>query len=139
MRAVASFDFDSFDEDPPYREEGVVRHHRARIEKAFHGDLEGHGSVEMLAARGDGGAGYVALERISGTLNGRTGSFSLLHIGTMDGTELWARWPVVPGSGSGELRRFVARAGSTSTPRATTPSRWTMSSTEGQACHDRFP
>jgi hypothetical protein len=103
MRAVASFDFDSFDEDPPYHEDGAVRHNRARIEKTFRGGLDGHGSVEMLAARGDGGAGYVALERISGTLNGRSGAFSLLHIGTMDGTEPWARWPIVPGSGSGEL------------------------------------
>ncbi|HZS91079.1 MAG TPA: hypothetical protein VFE42_26755 [Chloroflexota bacterium] len=42
MRAVASFDFDSFDEDTPYREEGATRHYRARIEKTFRGDLEGH-------------------------------------------------------------------------------------------------
>ena len=104
MRAVARFDLDSFDEDPPYREEGAVRHYRARIEKTFRGDIEGRGSVEMLAARSDEGAGYVAIEHISGTVNGRSGGFSLLHIGTMAGAERWARWPVVPGSGTGELR-----------------------------------
>jgi hypothetical protein len=104
MHAVARFDLDSFDGDPPYFEEGALRHSRARIEKTFHGDLEGHGSVEMLAAQTEDGAGYVALERISGTLNGRAGSFSLLHMGTMVAGETSAKWPVVPGSGAGELR-----------------------------------
>jgi hypothetical protein len=104
MRAVASFDLDSFDGDPPYREEDGLRHVRARIEKTFRGDIEGHGSVEMLAARAEAGSGYVALERITAVVNGRSGGFSLLHIGTMAGTEMWARWPVVPGSGTGELR-----------------------------------
>jgi Protein of unknown function (DUF3224) len=104
MRAVASFEFDSFDEDPPYRADGGARHQRAHIEKTFRGEIEGHGSVEMLAARAAEGAGYVALEYITGTVNGRSGGFSLLHIGTMAGQETWARWPVVPGSGTGELR-----------------------------------
>ena len=101
MRAIAPFDLDSFDEDPPYHEEGDVRHMRARLEKTFRGDIDGHGSVEMLAARADAGAGYVALEHITGTVNGRSGGFSLLHIGTMAGAQTWARWPVVPGSGTG--------------------------------------
>ena len=104
MRAVARFDLDTFVEDPPHREEDGLRHTRARIEKTFRGDIEGHGSVEMLAARSADGAGYVALEHISGTVNGRAGGFSLLHIGTMAGAETWARWPVVPGSGTGALR-----------------------------------
>ena len=104
MRAVASFELDKFDAETPYREGHGVRHNRARIEKTFRGDIEGHGSVEMLAAQADGGAGYVALEHIDGAVNGRSGSFALLHIGTMAGTEQWARWPVVPGSGTGDLR-----------------------------------
>lgn len=104
MRAVAGFDLDSFDAEPPYREEEGVAHTRARIAKTFRGEIEGHGSVEMLAARADAGSGYVALERISGVVNGRAGAFSLLHIGTMSGDETWARWLVVPGSGTGALR-----------------------------------
>ncbi len=75
-----------------------------RIEKTFRGDFEGRSSVEMLAARNEEGAGYVAFEHITGTLHGQSGGFSLLHIGTIDGAEQWARWPVVPGSGSGGLR-----------------------------------
>jgi Protein of unknown function (DUF3224) len=110
MRAVASFDLDKFEPEPPYREQEGVRHNRSRIEKTFRGDIEGHGSVEMLAAQADGGAGYVALEHIAGTVNGRTGSFTLLHIGTMAGDEQWARWPVVPGSGTGDLRTIGGEA-----------------------------
>jgi hypothetical protein len=81
MRAIASFDLDKFEPAPPYREEAGVRHNRARIEKTFHADIDGRGTV-----------------------NGRSGGFSLLHIGTMGGNEQWARWPVVPGSGTGDLR-----------------------------------
>src|SRR5579864_4281211 len=103
MRAVSSFNLDSFDGDPPYCEEDGLQHSRVRIEKTFRGDIEGHGSVEMLAARAEAGSGYVALERITAVVNGRSGCFSLLHMGTMVGTEIWGRWLVVPGTGTGEL------------------------------------
>ena len=104
MRAVAQFDIDSFTEEPHGQEEAAVSHGRVRIEKTFRGDLDARSSVQMLATRNEEGAGYVAFEHITGTLPGRAGSFSLLHIGTIDGAEQWARWPVVPGSGSGDLR-----------------------------------
>jgi hypothetical protein len=104
VRAVASFTLDKFDPEPPFLESEGVKHGRVRIEKTFRGDIEGHGSVEMLAAQADGGAGYVALERITGAVNGRSGGFSLQHIGTAAGSEQWAKWPVVPGSGTGDLR-----------------------------------
>ncbi len=104
MRAIASFDVDKFDPAPPYLDTDGVKHSRVRIEKTFRGDIEGHGIVEMLAAQAHSGAGYVALEHIAGTVNGRSGGFSVLHIGTVAGTEQWARWPVVPGSGTGDLR-----------------------------------
>jgi hypothetical protein len=117
-----------------------VRHYRARIEKTFHRDIEGHGSVQMLAVRAAEGAGYVAVEYITGAVHGRVGGFSLLHAATSDATShagagTWARWPVVPGSGTGYhplwgCARFAGRAASTSTPPAATPSRSTMSSTE---------
>jgi len=104
MHAVAQFDIDSFTEEPHGQEDAAASHGRMRIDKTFRGDLDAHGSVEMLAARNQEGGGYVAFEHITGTLHGRAGGFSLLHIGTIDGAEQWARWPVVPGSGSGELR-----------------------------------
>ncbi|MDQ6709876.1 MAG: DUF3224 domain-containing protein [Candidatus Dormibacteraeota bacterium] len=104
MRAIASFKLDSFTPDPPYREDDGVKHGRIRIEKTFQGEVEGRGFVEMLANQNEGGAGYVALERIVGSVHGRSGGFSLLHIGTAVGDKTWARWPVIPGSGTGELK-----------------------------------
>jgi hypothetical protein len=101
---VAPFTLDEFDQEPRYHEDPGVAFARARIAKTFRGAIEATSSAEMLSVRGaDGGAGYVALERISGTVHGRRGSFAVVHIGTMTGDEIWAKWPIVPGSGTGGL------------------------------------
>jgi hypothetical protein len=73
--------------------------------KQFHGDLEAASKGEMLAS-GDpssGYAGYVAIEQVTGTLHGRTGSFALQHIGAMDNGSYKLSVVVVPGSGAGQL------------------------------------
>jgi hypothetical protein len=78
---------------------------RYALVKQFHGDLEAISKGEMLAA-GDpssGNAGYVAIEQVTGTLNGHTGTFALQHIGVMDQKSLKLSVTVVPGSGTGEL------------------------------------
>ena len=78
---------------------------RYALIKQFHGDLEAASKGEMLAT-GDpstGSAGYVAIEQVTGTLAGHTGSFALQHIGAMDKGNLMLTVAVVPGSGSGEL------------------------------------
>ena len=78
---------------------------RLSIDKTFRGDLEGTSKGEMLSAgtRTKGSAGYVAIERVTGALHGRHGSFVLQHTGTMTrgAPELAVR--VVPDSGTGEL------------------------------------
>ena len=58
---------------------------RLTIDKRFHGDLEGISKGEMLATQTDtpGSAGYVAMERVTGRLKGRSGSFVLQHSATM--------------------------------------------------------
>ncbi len=105
--AVASFVLDSFDEEPAFLEDPGVRYSRIRIVKTFSGDIEAHSTVEMLSVRAEnGGAGYVAVERITGSVHGKSGSFAVLHVGTMAGEGQWARWPVVPGSGTGDLARI---------------------------------
>jgi len=78
---------------------------RFSLAKQFHGDLEGTSSGEMLTAgnAASGSAGYVAIERVSGTLGGRRGAFALQHSGTMDAGAQSLGVTVVPGSGSGEL------------------------------------
>jgi len=78
---------------------------RMSIDKQFHGDLEGTSQGEMLSAMTDvkGSAGYVAIERVSATLNGRHGTFVLQHNATMSRGEPSLNIIVVPDSGNGEL------------------------------------
>ena len=78
---------------------------RYTLEKQFHGDLEGTSKGEMLAVGTavEGSAGYVAMEQVTGTLNGRTGTFALQHSGTMTRGEGELSVTVVPDSGTGEL------------------------------------
>jgi hypothetical protein len=85
---------------------------RMSIEKRFRGDLEGTSRGEMLGARTDveGSAGYVAIERVSGTLHGRRGTFILQHSGTMHrGVQEGFSVTVVPDSGSGDLVGLTGR------------------------------
>jgi hypothetical protein len=79
---------------------------RVSIDKQFHGDLEGTSKGEMLTAFTGikGSAGYVAVERIIGSLAGRVGSFVLQHNGTMTRGNPQQTITVVPDSGSSELQ-----------------------------------
>ena len=77
---------------------------RMSLDKLFHGDLEATGKGEMLTAGTDtGSAGYVAIERVTGTLQGRSGSFALMHVGTMTRDAQQLSITVVPDSGAGQL------------------------------------
>lgn len=78
---------------------------RMAIEKQFRGDLEAVSQGEMMAVRTEikGSAGYVAMERVSGTLKGKRGTFVLQHSSTMARGEAQQSIQVVPDSGTGEL------------------------------------
>jgi hypothetical protein len=78
---------------------------RLSIDKQFHGDLEGTSKGEMLSAGGSvkDSAGYVAIERVTGTLHGKKGSFVLQHSGTMNRGTPSLTVTVVPDSGTGDL------------------------------------
>ena len=78
---------------------------RMSIDKQFHGDIEGTSKGQMLTAGTavKGSAGYVAIERVSGTLRGRSGSFVLQHSGTMTRGAPQLSITVVPDSGTGQL------------------------------------
>jgi hypothetical protein len=84
---------------------------RMSLEKSFHGDLEGAGKGAMLTAGTSvqGSAGYVAIERVSGTLHGRRGTFALQHTGTMNRGEPQLSITVVPDSGTGELAGLAGK------------------------------
>lgn len=78
---------------------------RLSIDKQFHGDIEATSVGEMLSAGTDAGSAvYVAIERVTGTLNGRSGSFVLVHHGTMTPATQQLTITVVPDSGTGQLR-----------------------------------
>lgn len=78
---------------------------RMSLDKVFHGDLEATSMGEMLSAMGGvpGSAGYVALERVTGSLHGRRGTFALQHSGTMARGARALSVTVVPDSGTGQL------------------------------------
>jgi hypothetical protein len=78
---------------------------RMSIDKQFHGDLEGTARGQMLTAGTDvkGSAGYVAIERVTGTLHGRSGSFVLQHSGSLTRGAAQQSITVVSDSGSGQL------------------------------------
>lgn len=78
---------------------------RMTIDKKFSGDLSAASQGEMLAHMSGvkGSAGYVAMEKVTGTLSGKTGSFVLQHSGTMAGGKQELRITVVPDSGTDGL------------------------------------
>ena len=78
---------------------------RMSIDKQFHGDLEAMSKGEMLTAGTavQGSAGYVAIERVSGALHDRRGTFVLQHSGTMTRGAPQLTITVVPDSGTAQL------------------------------------
>jgi hypothetical protein len=77
---------------------------RIHVEESFSGDIEGEGVVEFLqSAAADGSASFVGIERVTGSLVGRSGTFLLQDQGTVTGDQVRGDWFVVPGSGTGEL------------------------------------
>lgn len=78
---------------------------RMSIDKQFHRDLEATSKGEMLSAMTSvkGSAGYVAIERVSGTLDGRSGTFALQHNATMTRGVPQLVITVVPDSGTEQL------------------------------------
>lgn len=86
---------------------------RQTIDKQFHGDLNATSLGEMLAAMTEvkGSAGYVAIERVTGTLLGKAGSFVLMHTGTMNRGTPQLTVQVVPDSGTDALIGLTGQMG----------------------------
>ena len=106
QRAVGPFDVKVTPQKPDTQIARAANLGRLTIDKRFHGDLEGISKGEMLATQTDtpGSAGYVALERVTGSLKGRSGTFVLQHSATMTRGTQKASIAVVPDSGTGELQ-----------------------------------
>jgi hypothetical protein len=77
---------------------------RIHVEESFSGDMAGAGVAEFLqAARADGPASFAGIERVTGTVAGRNGTFLLQDAGTVQDNIVSGDWFVIPGSGTGEL------------------------------------
>jgi hypothetical protein len=100
-------------EPTPYEEtEEAPSLLEVRITESFSGDIVGEGTGRVIqAVRKDGSATFVGIERVHGSLGGRSGSFLLQVQGTVAGKQMKAEWVVVPRSGSEELRGLRGEGG----------------------------
>jgi hypothetical protein len=105
-QATTTYEITGWNEEPIEEPGEGPKLLRATVGKTFRGDLEGTSSAHLLMARGDDGEGYVAVERVTGVLGGREGSFVLQHGAHRaladDGRSQTFAY-VVPGSGTREL------------------------------------
>ncbi|MFI7703689.1 DUF3224 domain-containing protein [Nonomuraea sp. NPDC049480] len=106
----ATFEIAEFDENVYDERAEAPKLTRVTIRKRYQGVIEGTGVAEVLTAQGDAGGGYVASERIEGTLDGRQGTFVIQHWGLADGAEQSSEGSIVPNSGTGELVGIAGRA-----------------------------
>jgi hypothetical protein len=103
--ANARFAIKGWDEKPYSEGPDLPKLVRASVSRAFTGDIEGEGQVEYLMMyRSDGTAAFVGLERITGRIGGKSGSFVLQRTGVFEDGEAKESYAVIPGSASGELR-----------------------------------
>ncbi|MDP9295363.1 MAG: DUF3224 domain-containing protein, partial [Actinomycetota bacterium] len=101
---TGSFEITSMGEDTYQELEGDAKLTKAKGAQTFSGDIEGEGSVEWLMCYSqEGGARYVGLQQVKGSLGGGSGSFVLEAVGSFDGEQATGSWTIIPGSGSGEL------------------------------------
>jgi hypothetical protein len=85
---------------------------RIHVEESFSGDIDGEGVVEFLqAARADGSASFVGIERVTSELGGRRGTFLLQDAGTVQDNLVSGDWFVIPGSGTGQLTGLRGEGG----------------------------
>lgn len=104
MRAKATFEIASWDEEPFSPVEAGDKLTRVSVVKSYSGEIDGEGRLEYLMRyHGDGSAEFYGLERIIGSVKGVSGSFILRHTGTFQGGEMTQTSTVLPGSGTEAL------------------------------------
>jgi hypothetical protein len=111
-RATAVITVDKYEPsayDEPADGQALTRIH---VEESFSGDITGDGVVEFLQAAGaDGSASFVGIERVTGQLGGRQGTFLLQDAGTVAGNVVSGDWFVIPQSGTGQLAGLRGEGG----------------------------
>jgi Protein of unknown function (DUF3224) len=97
--------------DQPAEGPALVRIH---VVEEFSGDIEGEGVAEFLQATGgEDEASFVGVERVRGSIGGKSGTFVLQDEGTLKGTTVSGHWFVIPRSATGELRGLRGEGGFT--------------------------
>ncbi|MFL5768150.1 MAG: DUF3224 domain-containing protein [Actinomycetota bacterium] len=119
---IGTFEITSMGEDTLRELGGSAKLTHANGTQHFSGGIEGDGSVDWLMCYVDGGgASYVGLQRIEGSVDGRKGTFVIEAVGRFDGGASRGSWAVIEGSGTGELEgitgegRFEAPGGPNAT------------------------
>ncbi len=101
--ASGTFDIKSWDEKPYDEAEGVPKITRALVSTTYKGDIEGQGTLEYLMVYHDTTASYIGIERVTGQVGGRSGSFVLEHKGVYQDGKATSSSTVVVGGGAGDL------------------------------------
>ena len=111
--ANARFAMTSWDEKPYSEGPDIPRLTRASVTKTFTGDIEGEGKVEYLMMyRPDGSATFVGVERITGRIGQKAGSFVLQRNGVFENGQAKETYVVIAGSGTGDLRGLTGEGNS---------------------------
>jgi hypothetical protein len=109
----ARFAIKKWDEQAYSEGQDLPRMTRASVTKTFTGDIEGEGQVEYLMMyRSDGSATFVGLERITGRVGSKSGTFVLQRTGVFEGGQAKESYSVVPGSATGDLRGLLGAGSS---------------------------
>lgn len=96
----------------PYDEAGGPKILEINATEEFIGDIDGVGAIRFLfVSREDGSASFAGIERFTGNLDGRTGSFILQNAGTLENGEVSGTWFVVPRSGTDEFKGLRGEGG----------------------------
>lgn len=111
--AKGRFRITAWDEKPLSDDPDLPKLTRASVTKSFSGEIEGESHVEYLMMyRADGSASFVGLERVSGRIGSRSGTFVLQRIGGFEDGVAKESYSVVPGSATGDLQGLTGEGSS---------------------------
>lgn len=108
--AKARFAITNWDEKPYSEGDGLPKLTRASVTKKLTGDIDGESHIEYLMVyRPDGTATFVGIERVTGRIGDRAGTFVLQRTGAFENGLANETYAVVPGSGTGALATLTGQ------------------------------
>lgn len=123
IKATGTFRMKNWDETPYSEMENGRKLASASVTNSFTGDIEGEGVLTyLLCYKDEKHASFIGMERVTGSLGGRTGSFVIQSSGIYEDGTAKGTWSIVTDSGTGDLAglrgegTFDARSGEQDTP-----------------------